>query len=282
MFGIRLKLCTFLCGIAVSDVCAVEVYTPVELQAVNGTDARLKCTFTSSAPISVQASVSWNFRPLSGGIEESVFYYQEQPYTPTSGKFKGRAVWSGDIRRGDASITIRDLKFSDNGTYSCHVKNPPEDVHGQAGELQLRVVSTVSHSEMKILLGAMGGAIVLAIVLIVTVASIRACRQHRRQRTELEKNPQYNHSEETECLSLEHRHEQKPQEEVEELKSSQEEICQEEVQELKSSQEEICQEEVEELKSSQEEICQEKVQELKSSLEKICHEKVQVHLKSDS
>ncbi|MBN3284857.1 MPZL2 protein, partial [Polyodon spathula] len=124
------------------DVCAVEVYTPVELQAVNGTDARLKCTFTSSAPISVQASVSWNFRPLSGGIEESVFYYQEQPYTPTSGKFKGRAVWSGDIRRGDASITIRDLKFSDNGTYSCHVKNPPEDVHGQAGELQLRVVST--------------------------------------------------------------------------------------------------------------------------------------------
>lgn len=230
MFGIRLKLCTFLCGIAVSGVCAVEVYTPEELQAVNGSDARLKCTFTSSAAISVQASVSWNFRPLSGGIEESVFYYQEQPYTPTSGKFKGRAVWSGDIRRGDASITLRDLKFSDNGTYSCHVKNPPGDVHGQAGEMQLRVVTTVTHSEMKILLAAIGGAIVLAIVLIVTVASIRACRQHRRQRTELEKNPQYCLHEETEDLSPEHRHEQKSQEEVQELKSLVEETCEEKVQ----------------------------------------------------
>ncbi|RXM92191.1 Myelin protein zero-like protein 2 [Acipenser ruthenus] len=170
---------------------AVEMQVEPEVNGVVGDDATLRCTFRSTSPVTGRLSVDWTYRPVDSEASHSVFYYQEQPYTPTSGKFKGRAVWSGDIRRGDASITLRDLKFSDNGTYSCHVKNPPGDVHGQAGEMQLRVVTTVTHSEMKILLAAIGGAILLAIVLIVTVASIRACRQHRRQRTELEKNPQY-------------------------------------------------------------------------------------------
>lgn len=51
----------------------MRVYTSGEMEAVNGTDARLKCSFQTSAPININAlSVSWTFRPLSSGREESV------------------------------------------------------------------------------------------------------------------------------------------------------------------------------------------------------------------
>ncbi|MBN3310761.1 MPZL2 protein, partial [Amia calva] len=120
----------------------MEVFTSGELEAVNGTDAKLKCTFDSTNKVSLATtSVSWNFKPVGRGAEESVFYYQEEPYPPTNGRFKGRAVWAGNIERYDASIILRDVQFSDNGTYTCQVKNPP-DVHGTAGEVRLRVVLT--------------------------------------------------------------------------------------------------------------------------------------------
>lgn len=40
---------------------------------VNGTTVRLKCTFTSPQPVSLQSvAVSWNFRPLNSAQDESV------------------------------------------------------------------------------------------------------------------------------------------------------------------------------------------------------------------
>lgn len=41
----------------------------------------------------------------------------------------------------DASIVVKQVKFTYNGTYICQVKNPP-DVHGAVGLIQLRVVTT--------------------------------------------------------------------------------------------------------------------------------------------
>lgn len=70
-----------------------------------------------------------------------MFHYQQQPYPPLEGIFKKRIVWAGDIMGQDASIIIREVKFTYNGTYVCQVKNPP-DVHGQVGEIRLRVVTT--------------------------------------------------------------------------------------------------------------------------------------------
>lgn len=44
-----------------------------EVEAVNGTEVRLKCTFKSKHPVSLSSvTVSWNFRPLGQGAEESV------------------------------------------------------------------------------------------------------------------------------------------------------------------------------------------------------------------
>uniref|UniRef100_A0A8D0ASH6 Myelin protein zero-like 2b n=1 Tax=Sander lucioperca TaxID=283035 RepID=A0A8D0ASH6_SANLU len=123
----------------VRRVGGIDIYTPKEVEAVNGTDVKLKCTFTSTQPVSIQSvTVSWNFRPMNSGSDESVFYYQDVPYPPMLGRFKGHAVWSGDIMKRDVSITLLNVPPTFNGTYICQVRNRP-DVHGSNGEIFLRV-----------------------------------------------------------------------------------------------------------------------------------------------
>lgn len=39
---------------------------------MNGTNQRLKCTFSSSSPVSQQLSVSWNFQPEDLSAHEPV------------------------------------------------------------------------------------------------------------------------------------------------------------------------------------------------------------------
>ncbi|XP_053547268.1 myelin protein zero-like protein 2 isoform X2 [Bombina bombina] len=160
---------------------AVEVYTHKELEAVNGTDTRLKCTFKSDSPLGDDVTVSWYFRPLWGGTDESVFYYHRSAHPPPSGHFVGRAFWDGSISKGDGSIVIRNVQPKDNGTYLCQVKNPP-DVHGLMGEVQLRVVTKVKFSEIYILSLVIGVSCAVIILLVLSVVLFRYCRVQKKQR----------------------------------------------------------------------------------------------------
>lgn len=57
----------------VRRVSGIIIYTPEQLEVANGTDVRLKCTFTSTHPVSLQSVVvSWNFKPLNSDRDESV------------------------------------------------------------------------------------------------------------------------------------------------------------------------------------------------------------------
>ncbi|XP_069732501.1 myelin protein zero-like protein 2 [Phaenicophaeus curvirostris] len=158
---------------------AVEVYTSKEVDAVNGTNLRLKCTFSSSSPISQNLSVTWNFQPEDLSSHEPVFYYMKEPYKLSIGRFKERVTWDGNIERYDASIVIWNLQPTDNGTFTCQVKNPP-DVTGIVGEVRLRVVQKVRFSEIHFLAVAIGSACVLMII-VVTVVMV--CR-HRRKKAQ--------------------------------------------------------------------------------------------------
>lgn len=70
-----------------------------------------------------------------------VFYYHEKPFPPVEGRFRKKVEWAGDVSGRDGSVVLRKVPFSFNGTFSCQVKNPP-DVHGNVGEVRLRVVTT--------------------------------------------------------------------------------------------------------------------------------------------
>nr|XP_020442168.1 myelin protein zero-like protein 2 isoform X2 [Monopterus albus] len=182
-----LNFFTVLSGLAASgvlQVSGIRIYTPGEVEAVNGTDARLKCTFQSSSPINADViTVSWSFRPLMQGREESVFHYQQRPYPPLEGIFRKRVMWTGDIMGRDASITIQDVKFIHNGTYICLVKNPP-DVHGMVGEIRLHVVTTASFSELLLLALGIGGGIAAVVILLVIFVSCRRCKRRRQRKLE--------------------------------------------------------------------------------------------------
>ncbi|NXR31371.1 MPZL3 protein, partial [Zosterops hypoxanthus] len=91
-----------------------------------GEQVLLKCSFKSSSPITESLLVDWTYRPLSGGQMETVFHYQSIPHPTPAGKFKDRISWVGNVAKGDASIIIQNPVLSDNGTFICSVKNPPD------------------------------------------------------------------------------------------------------------------------------------------------------------
>ncbi|XP_032633317.1 myelin protein zero-like protein 1 isoform X4 [Chelonoidis abingdonii] len=121
-------------------VSALDVKTPEELYVENGTEARLPCTFSSRDVISSAASISWSFQPEGATTPISFFYYsQGNAYPGKDTPFKNRISWAGDLNKKDASVTIANVQFRDNGTYFCDVKNPP-DIVVKPGEIRLRVV----------------------------------------------------------------------------------------------------------------------------------------------
>ncbi|KAG7223282.1 hypothetical protein INR49_015638 [Caranx melampygus] len=172
----------------VRHVGAIEIYTPSEVEAVNGTNVRLKCTFTSTHPVTLQSvTVSWNFRPIDSSSEESVFYYHETPYPPMQGRFKDHAVWSGDVMRRDASITLHEVPPTFNGTFSCQVRNRP-DVHGSNGEINFKVVNKASLSEIGMLAIIVGVSCGIILILLAVFVAVRM-RRRRRMEGEFEMKP---------------------------------------------------------------------------------------------
>ncbi|XP_043086339.1 myelin protein zero-like protein 2 [Puntigrus tetrazona] len=167
-------------------VSGIRVFTAGDVKAVNGTDVRLKCTFQTSAAVRASSvTVSWSFRPLGPGHEETVFYYHEKPFAPPEGRFRRKVDWAGDISGRDASVVLRRVPFSFNGTFSCQVKNPP-DVHGNVGEVRLQVVSSASLSEILVLCVTIGGAVLLVLLLVMIVASLRRCQRPRNPEPDLQ------------------------------------------------------------------------------------------------
>ncbi|XP_069470554.1 myelin protein zero-like protein 3 isoform X2 [Ambystoma mexicanum] len=118
--------CLLLLLLVVSNVLSVYIKVDDEVYGVVGDQVKLRCTFQSDFPTSEKVTVDWTYKPQNGGPLETIFHYQREAYPTTSGIFKDRVVWKGNIPWKDASIVIEDLTLQDNGTFSCTVKNPPD------------------------------------------------------------------------------------------------------------------------------------------------------------
>ncbi|XP_026797836.3 myelin protein zero-like 1 like isoform X1 [Pangasianodon hypophthalmus] len=180
-----LWLCSLaLCAIiGMYPVASIEVYTPAEVYVENGTTGILKCTFKSNQVISSQASVSWSYIPegSSDSVGEYIFYYAGGRGFPDSIQFKSRVEWAGDLNKKDGSIRISKMQFSDNGTYACDVKNPP-DIAGKSSLTKLRVVQkeALPQTSPAVIVGAVIGAIIgVIIIAVVAYLLIRVMRSSR-------------------------------------------------------------------------------------------------------
>ncbi|XP_072547507.1 myelin protein zero-like protein 3 [Salminus brasiliensis] len=137
--GLCLGLLVASLVLQVSPVCCIKVSAPEEIQAVRGDTVTLSCSFSSTSRPTSLLSVDWNFRPQSGGLAHTFFHFSMVAYPPDDGYFKGRVKWLGSPSAGDASIQLLNASLSDNGTYSCIVRNPPHDVHGLPSQTVLTV-----------------------------------------------------------------------------------------------------------------------------------------------
>ncbi|KAL4647306.1 myelin protein zero-like protein 3 isoform X1 [Arapaima gigas] len=124
---------------ALCRVSSMQVSCPAELKAIQGNALTLSCSFQSTSRVSSRTTVEWSYRPPDSRPMESVFHFFFKSYPPTEGQFKGRIKWVGDIASGDASLQLLNASLSDNGTYTCVVRNPPEDVHGFPGQIEVTV-----------------------------------------------------------------------------------------------------------------------------------------------
>ncbi|OXB62365.1 hypothetical protein ASZ78_009431 [Callipepla squamata] len=115
--------------LGVCGVLSLDIKTSPEVQGYVGEQIVLECSFKSSVPITESLTVDWTYRPLTGGRMETIFHYQSVAYPASVGRFKDRISWVGNTAKGDASIAIQSLSMSDNGTFICSVKNPPDVYH---------------------------------------------------------------------------------------------------------------------------------------------------------
>ncbi|XP_066507499.1 myelin protein zero-like 1 like [Hoplias malabaricus] len=154
--------------IGIYPAAGIEVYTSDDLLVENGTTGTLKCWFKSTEVISSQASVSWSFTPEDSAESTvgTIFYYSGGKAFPDSRRFKGRVEWAGDLNKKDASIRITEMHFTDNGTYSCDVKNPP-DISGKPSLMKLRVVAkeALPQTSPAVIVGAVIGAVIGVIII---------------------------------------------------------------------------------------------------------------------
>ncbi|XP_027529237.1 myelin protein P0-like, partial [Neopelma chrysocephalum] len=104
-----------------------------------------------------------------------IFHYAKgQPYIDDVGSFKERMEWVGNPRRKDGSIAIHSLEPTDNGTFTCDVKNPP-DIVGKSSQVTLYVLEKVPTRYGVVLGSVIGGGLLVVAVLVALGYAIRFC-----------------------------------------------------------------------------------------------------------
>ncbi|XP_068187060.1 myelin protein zero-like 1 like isoform X2 [Antennarius striatus] len=123
---------------------ALDIHADSEVVVQNGTTGVLHCSFKSSEVVGISTSVTWSFQSSQPDTQFSkapyvIFYFFNGRSFPAQNEFKDRVQFVGDINKRDVSIQLSPAQFSDNGTFFCDVKNPP-DVTGTPARTELRVV----------------------------------------------------------------------------------------------------------------------------------------------
>ncbi|KAG2457271.1 ZDHC2 Palmitoyltransferase, partial [Polypterus senegalus] len=126
------------------------VHVDVEQPASDTQSASARCNITENQSSHSSRPLSESQNRLLGnehhysedGLSGNNHNIAGKPYGSLNQQFKDRISWAGDLNKKDASIKIDKLQFTDNGTYICDVKNPP-DIEVTPGFIKLRVVEKV-------------------------------------------------------------------------------------------------------------------------------------------
>uniref|UniRef100_W5M0E1 Myelin protein P0 n=1 Tax=Lepisosteus oculatus TaxID=7918 RepID=W5M0E1_LEPOC len=147
---------------------AIVIYTGWDRHALVGSEVRLYCSFFSWRWTSEDVTFSWSYRPDGSRDSISIFHYTGgMPYVDNKGPFRDRLEFIGNPRRRDGSILIRNLDYSDNGTFTCDAKNPP-DIVGRPSNVRLLVYDKVP-VRAGVITGAIIGSVLGLLILVVAI-----------------------------------------------------------------------------------------------------------------
>ncbi|XP_031164109.1 myelin protein zero-like 1 like [Sander lucioperca] len=166
---------------------AIDIHADPEVMMQNGTTGILRCTFRSNEVVSRETSVTWSFQSSQPGNQFSkapyvIFYFSNGKESPGPVEFKDRVQFIGDINKRDVSIQLSPAQFSDNGTFFCDVKNPP-DVTGTPARTALRIVlkESLPPSNTTIIVGAVCGALLLLVLIAVAACVVMRVLHNRHE-----------------------------------------------------------------------------------------------------
>uniref|UniRef100_A0A673MVE4 Sodium channel, voltage-gated, type II, beta n=1 Tax=Sinocyclocheilus rhinocerous TaxID=307959 RepID=A0A673MVE4_9TELE len=160
-------MCIFASLIA-CPVNSMDVLVPPQIYALNGTDVRIPCAFTSCYKLDPSKfAMNWTYQETSNSTEEI--------------RFGDRVLFSGNLDKNDLSITILDVQLTDEGIYNCYVRNPPDRIQGH-GTIQFVVLTELPpprDSTIAVAIGASVGGILALLILSMVV--VKCIRRHKNQ-----------------------------------------------------------------------------------------------------
>uniref|UniRef100_A0A7N5JM57 CXADR Ig-like cell adhesion molecule n=1 Tax=Ailuropoda melanoleuca TaxID=9646 RepID=A0A7N5JM57_AILME len=117
-----------LCGVA-DFTRSLSITTPDQMiEKAKGETAYLPCKFTLSPEDQGPLDIEWLLSPADNQKVDQVIilYSGDKIYDDYYQDLKGRVHFtSSDVKSGDASINVTNLRLSDIGTYQCKVKKAP-------------------------------------------------------------------------------------------------------------------------------------------------------------
>ncbi|KAM7086352.1 sodium channel regulatory subunit beta-2 [Molossus nigricans] len=161
----------------------MEVTVPTILHVLNGSDARLPCTFNSCYTVNhKQFSLNWTYQGCSNCSEEMFLQFRMKIINLKLERFGDRVEFSGNPSKYDVSVTLRNVEPEDQGYYNCYVTNPP-DRHRGHGTIHLRVLMEEPperDSTVAVIVGAsVGGFLAVVILVLVIVKCVRRKKEQK-------------------------------------------------------------------------------------------------------
>ncbi|XP_053547263.1 sodium channel subunit beta-2 [Bombina bombina] len=159
-----------------AGVWSMEITVPGTVYALNGSDIKLPCSFTSCYKVdNKKFSMNWTYKSCYNCTEDTLVRFDKKIILLNPDNFQNRVVFSGNATKNDLSIIIHDVQLEDKGIYNCTVLNPP-DRHKGSGIINLEVLTEVPperDSTVAVLVGAsVGGFLAIVILILVVVKCV--------------------------------------------------------------------------------------------------------------
>ncbi|KAM5318665.1 sodium channel regulatory subunit beta-2 isoform 2-T2 [Glossophaga mutica] len=162
---------------------SMEVTVPTTLNVLNGSDARLSCTFNSCYTVNhKQFSLNWTYQECNNCSEEMFLQFRMKIINLKLERFRDRVEFSGNPGKYDVSVTLKNVRIEDEGLYNCYIMNPP-DRHRGHGKIHLQVLMEEPperDSTVAVIVGAsVGGFLAVVILVLMIVKCVRRKKEQK-------------------------------------------------------------------------------------------------------